>query len=89
MGLCVLHVCTCSNPHRIPLRRILKQRHFLNLLYEISDFFAATAPSMNLSILKKFKDIFRCKDSPVFKGHQVALIIQYLVSPPEPRMRQE
>ncbi|EMT69665.1 hypothetical protein FOC4_g10000336 [Fusarium odoratissimum] len=49
----------------------------------------ATAPGMNLSILKKFKDIFRCKDSPVFKGHRVILIIQYLVSPPEPRIRQE
>ncbi|KAH7142462.1 hypothetical protein DER46DRAFT_517884 [Fusarium sp. MPI-SDFR-AT-0072] len=49
----------------------------------------STAPGMNLSILKKFKDIFRCKDSPVFKGHRVALVIQYLVSPPEPRMRQE
>ncbi|KAH7142342.1 hypothetical protein DER46DRAFT_630958 [Fusarium sp. MPI-SDFR-AT-0072] len=49
----------------------------------------STAPGMNLSILKKLKDIFRCKDSPVFKGHRLALVIQYLVSPPEPRMRQE
>uniref|UniRef100_A0A0D2YET9 Uncharacterized protein n=1 Tax=Fusarium oxysporum (strain Fo5176) TaxID=660025 RepID=A0A0D2YET9_FUSOF len=49
----------------------------------------AAAPGMNLSILEKFKDIFRCKDSPVFKGHRVALVIQYLVSPPEPRMPQE
>ncbi|KAF5699797.1 chromo domain-containing protein [Fusarium mundagurra] len=50
---------------------------------------SATLASVNLSILKFLKDIFRCKDSPVFKGHRVALIIQYLVSPPEPRMRQE
>ncbi|KAK2134173.1 hypothetical protein NOF04DRAFT_1236977 [Fusarium oxysporum II5] len=49
----------------------------------------STLPSVNLSILKKLKDIFRCKDSPVFKGHRVALVIQYFVSPPEPRMRQE
>ncbi|KAH7228526.1 uncharacterized protein BKA55DRAFT_599055 [Fusarium redolens] len=49
----------------------------------------STLPIVNLSILKKLKDIFRCKDSPVFKGYRVALIIQYLVSPPEPRMRQE